>query len=85
MILDYVGAPDVITMVLVSERPRKEGQSLRRRCDDRAEVREVKLVTLKGWGKVSMSYLQATSRSWRRHRNGSSHRALGRKRALLAP
>ena len=36
MILDYVGAPDVITMVLVSERPRKEGQSLRRRCDDRS-------------------------------------------------
>lgn len=33
MILDYVGGPDAITRVFISERRFQEGQSQRRRCD----------------------------------------------------
>lgn len=36
--LDYLGGPEVLCRVLV--RRRQEGQSQRRRCDDKSRVRE---------------------------------------------
>lgn len=50
MILDDCGGPTVITRVLIRERRCQEGQSQRRRCDDREEETEARIMRSLGGG-----------------------------------
>lgn len=60
--MDCPGGPDVITMVLISERGRHESQHYKKKFEDRAVIRVIEEGTMSHGSQVA-------SRSWKRQGN----------------
>lgn len=60
--MDCPGGPDVITMVLISERGRHESQHYKKKFEDRAVIRVIEEGTMSHGSQVA-------SRSWKRQEN----------------